>query len=97
MHFTEAKSILSVQNGMNLYRGCTHGCLYCLLRLGVGIGIMMMHGRIHLSGLLVEGDVGALLATQFATDRREQIAWLNFCHNLYIFMVRQYVPLTEIL
>ena len=29
MHFTEAKSILSSKNGMNLYRGCTHGCIYC--------------------------------------------------------------------
>lgn len=29
MHFINAKSILSPQNGMNLYRGCTHGCIYC--------------------------------------------------------------------
>ena len=29
MHFKEAKGILSPQNGMNLYRGCTHGCIYC--------------------------------------------------------------------
>ena len=29
MHFTEAKSLLSRMNGMNLYRGCTHGCVYC--------------------------------------------------------------------
>lgn len=29
MHEVEAKSILSAQNGMNLYRGCTHGCIYC--------------------------------------------------------------------
>lgn len=29
MHFVEAKSILSNNNGMNLYRGCTHGCIYC--------------------------------------------------------------------
>lgn len=29
MHFVEAKGILSSQNGMNLYRGCTHGCIYC--------------------------------------------------------------------
>ena len=29
MHFVEAKGILSPQNGMNLYRGCTHGCIYC--------------------------------------------------------------------
>lgn len=29
MHETKAKSILSSQNGMNLYRGCSHGCIYC--------------------------------------------------------------------
>lgn len=29
MHQTEAKGILSAQNGMNIYRGCTHGCIYC--------------------------------------------------------------------
>ncbi len=34
MHFVEAKGILSAkgvigENGMNLYRGCTHGCIYC--------------------------------------------------------------------
>lgn len=29
MHLTEAKQILSAHNGMNLYRGCTHGCIYC--------------------------------------------------------------------
>lgn len=29
MHYAQAKAILSPQNGMNLYRGCTHGCIYC--------------------------------------------------------------------
>lgn len=29
MHFVEAKGILSATNGMNIYRGCTHGCIYC--------------------------------------------------------------------
>ncbi|NLY46663.1 MAG: radical SAM protein [Tissierella sp.] len=29
MHTVEAKGILSSKNGMNLYRGCTHGCIYC--------------------------------------------------------------------
>lgn len=29
MHEKQAKSILSSVNGMNLYRGCTHGCIYC--------------------------------------------------------------------
>lgn len=29
MHFVDAKGILSAGNGMNIYRGCTHGCIYC--------------------------------------------------------------------
>lgn len=29
MHFVQAKGILSANNGLNLYRGCTHGCIYC--------------------------------------------------------------------
>lgn len=29
MHYVDAKGILSAKNGMNLYRGCTHGCIYC--------------------------------------------------------------------
>lgn len=29
MHFVDAKGILSAENGMNIYRGCTHGCIYC--------------------------------------------------------------------
>lgn len=29
MHFVTAKGLLSRNNGMNIYRGCTHGCIYC--------------------------------------------------------------------
>lgn len=29
MHKVLAKHILSNQNGMNIYRGCLHGCIYC--------------------------------------------------------------------
>lgn len=29
MHEVYAKSILSPKNGMNIYRGCSHGCIYC--------------------------------------------------------------------
>lgn len=29
IHFVNAKGILSAQNGINIYRGCTHGCIYC--------------------------------------------------------------------
>lgn len=29
VHYVKAKGILSARNGMNLYRGCQHGCIYC--------------------------------------------------------------------
>ena len=29
MHFVDAKSLLTRHGGMNLYRGCAHGCVYC--------------------------------------------------------------------
>jgi DNA repair photolyase len=29
LHYAEYKTIISPQNGMNIYRGCTHGCIYC--------------------------------------------------------------------
>lgn len=29
MHSVTVKGILSAKNGMNLYRGCSHGCIYC--------------------------------------------------------------------
>ena len=29
MHYVTAKGLLSPKNGMNLYRGCSHGCIYC--------------------------------------------------------------------
>jgi len=35
MHYITSKTILSQNNGMNLYRGCTHGCIYCDSRSNV--------------------------------------------------------------
>lgn len=29
MHYVKVKGILSAKNGMNIYRGCLHGCIYC--------------------------------------------------------------------
>lgn len=29
MHYVTSKGILSAKNGINLYRGCSHGCIYC--------------------------------------------------------------------
>jgi len=40
MHLVQTKSILSSTNGMNIYRGCTHGCIYCDSR---SLCYQMMH------------------------------------------------------
>ena len=29
MHFVQANGLLSKDNGINIYRGCSHGCIYC--------------------------------------------------------------------
>lgn len=29
MHFVDAKTALTTRNGLNIYRGCAHGCVYC--------------------------------------------------------------------
>ncbi len=29
MHEAKVKAVLSAKNGINIYRGCTHGCIYC--------------------------------------------------------------------
>jgi len=29
MHYVNSKGILSKNNGINVYRGCSHGCIYC--------------------------------------------------------------------
>lgn len=29
MHYKKVKEVLSINNGMNIYRGCSHGCIYC--------------------------------------------------------------------
>ena len=29
MHFVKTKGLLNARNGMNIYRGCQHGCIYC--------------------------------------------------------------------
>lgn len=32
MHYVKVKGIVSPKGGMNLYRGCQHGCIYFWLK-----------------------------------------------------------------
>lgn len=64
MHFIQAKSILSSRNGMNLYRGCTHGCIYCDSRSSC-------YQMDHLfEDVAVKGNAPVLLAEALRRKRR---------------------------
>lgn len=65
MHFIEAKSILSSQNGMNLYRGCTHGCIYCDSRS------LCYHNPIPFEDIEVKQNAPELLEKRLRTKREK--------------------------
>jgi len=63
MHYAPYKTILSPQNGMNLYRGCTHGCIYCDSRSAC---YQMKHG---FEDIEVKQDAARILEAQLRRKR----------------------------
>ncbi|MDR3120250.1 MAG: radical SAM protein [Clostridiales bacterium] len=64
MHYAEYKTILSAKNGMNLYRGCTHGCIYCDAR---SVCYQMKH---DFEDIEVKQNAAAILEDQLQRRRR---------------------------
>ena len=64
MHYAEYKTILSPKNGMNIYRGCTHGCIYCDSRSAC---YQMKHG---FEDIEVKKNAVAILDSQLAKKRK---------------------------
>ena len=64
MHYAKYKTILSPKNGMNLYRGCTHGCIYCDTR---SVCYQMKH---DFEDIEVKRDAVRILESQLARKRR---------------------------
>jgi len=64
MHYADYKTILSPQNGMNLYRGCTHGCIYCDSRSAC---YQMKH---DFEDVEVKRDAARILEAQLARKRK---------------------------
>jgi len=64
MHYAAYKTILSPQNGMNLYRGCTHGCIYCDSRSAC---YQMRH---DFEDIEVKQDAAQILETQLRKKRQ---------------------------
>lgn len=65
MHFVDAKGILSSQNGMNLARGCTHGCIYCDARSSC------YHTPIPFEDIEVKQNAPALLEEALKRKRKK--------------------------
>ena len=64
MHYADYKTILSPQGGMNLYRGCTHGCIYCDSR---SVCYQMKH---DFEDIEVKRDAARILEDQLRRKRK---------------------------
>jgi len=64
VHYADYKTILSPQNGMNIYRGCTHGCIYCDSRSAC---YQMKHG---FEDVEIKRGAPEILERQLARRRR---------------------------
>jgi DNA repair photolyase len=64
MHYADYKTILSPKNGMNLYRGCSHGCIYCDAR---SVCYQMKH---DFEDIEVKRNAAAILEDQLKRKRR---------------------------
>jgi len=64
MHYADYKTILSPQGGMNIYRGCTHGCIYCDSR---SICYQMTHA---FEDIEVKRDAARILEEQLKHRRK---------------------------
>jgi DNA repair photolyase len=64
MHYADYKTVLSPQNGMNLYRGCTHGCIYCDSR---SVCYQMKH---DFENIEIKRDAPSILESQLRHKRK---------------------------
>lgn len=64
MRTIQAKSILGNHNNMNIYRGCTHGCIYCDSR-------SLCYGIDDFTNIIVKANAIELLRTELQKKRQK--------------------------
>jgi DNA repair photolyase len=77
-HYADYKTILSPQNGMNLYRGCTHGCIYCDSR---SVCYQMTH---QFEDIEVKRDAVKILENQLRRKRKRGMIGTGAMSDPYI-------------
>ena len=78
MHFKQYKTILSPHNGMNIYRGCSHGCIYCDSRSKC---YQMDH---DFEDIEVKTDAPRMLAAQLQAKRKKCMVGTGAMTDPYI-------------
>ncbi len=78
MHKVQAKGILSAQNGMNIYRGCQHGCIYCDAR---STCYQMKH---DFEDIEVKENAPLLLEQALRSKRKRCMVWTGAMSDPYI-------------
>lgn len=78
VHFVKAKGILSQNNGMNLYRGCLHGCIYCDSRSNC------YHMEHDFEDVEVKENVIELLENALRRKRKKCMIGMGSMTDLYI-------------
>jgi DNA repair photolyase len=78
MHQKEVKGILSAKNGMNLSRGCTHGCIYCDSRSNC------YHIEHDFEDVEIKSNAPVLLNTALAKKRKKCMIGTGAMSDPYI-------------
>jgi DNA repair photolyase len=81
-HYGDYKTILSPKGGMNVYRGCTHGCVYCDTRSEC------YQMKNDFSDVEVKRDAAAILEAQLQRKRKPSMISTGA-------MCDPYIPLEE--
>lgn len=84
MHFADYKTILSPKNGMNIYRGCTHGCIYCDSRSAC---YQMKH---DFEDIEIKRNAPEILADQLKRRRKKAMISTGAMSDPYIHLELKY-------
>lgn len=83
MHFEDVKGILSPKGNMNIYRGCTHGCIYCDSR---STCYNMNH---DFEDVLVKRNAPALLEKALSGRRKRMMVGMGSMSDPYMHCEKQ--------
>lgn len=78
MHYKSYKSILSPKNGMNIYRGCTHGCIYCDSRSNC------YHMDHDFEDIEIKVDAPIMLESELKKKRKKVMLGTGYMSDPYI-------------